>query len=50
MARLATGIYEERDFSQGRLGALADAAKEAGVTDADVLAHLRSQGPPAGPR
>jgi hypothetical protein len=45
VARLAAAVYEERDFSQGRLGVLADAAEEAGVTDADLLAHLRGPGP-----
>jgi hypothetical protein len=45
VSRLAAGIREENDFSQGRLGVLADAAEEAGLDDADVLAHLRSPGP-----
>jgi hypothetical protein len=45
VARLAAGIYEERDFTQARMGVLADAAEEAGLADADLLAHLRSPGP-----
>jgi hypothetical protein len=45
VGRLAAGVYEARDFTQGRLGVLADAAEEAGLDDADVLAHLRSPGP-----
>ena len=44
VARLAAGVDEERDFTPGRMGVLADAAEEAGVNDADVLAHLRGPG------
>jgi hypothetical protein len=47
VGRLAAGVYEERDFTQGRLGVLADAAEEAGLEDAEILAHLRSPGPHA---
>jgi hypothetical protein len=44
VGRLAAGVYEARDFTQGRLGVLADAADEAGLLDAELLAHLRSPG------
>jgi hypothetical protein len=47
VGRLAAGVYEERDLTQGRLGVLADAAEEAGLADAELLAHLRSPGPHA---
>jgi hypothetical protein len=39
---LAAGIYEERDFSEERMGVLADALEEAGVTDEEVLGHCRT--------
>jgi hypothetical protein len=42
--KLAAGIYEERDFSQERMGVLADALEEAGVTDEEILGHCRGQG------
>jgi hypothetical protein len=45
VARLAAGIYQERDFSPERLAVLADALEEAGCDQADVLAHLRGPGP-----
>jgi hypothetical protein len=45
VVKLAAGVYEEWVFTPGRMGVLADAAEEAGVTDADVLAHLRGPGP-----
>jgi hypothetical protein len=45
VGKLAAGIYEARDFTQARLGVLADAAEEAGVTDAEFLGHLRVSGP-----
>jgi hypothetical protein len=44
VVKLATGIYEDRDFSQERMGVLADALEEAGVTDDEVLGHLRGAG------
>jgi hypothetical protein len=47
VVKLAAGAYEERAFSQGRLGVPAGAAEEAGPDDADLLAHLRSPGPHA---
>jgi hypothetical protein len=47
VARLAAGVYEERDFTQARMGVLADAAEEAGLDDAELLAHLRSPVPHA---
>jgi hypothetical protein len=40
IVKLATGIYEEQDFSPERMGVLADALEEAGVTD-EVLGHCR---------
>jgi hypothetical protein len=42
--KLAAGIYEERDFSHERMGVLADALEEAGLTDEEVLRHLRGSG------
>jgi hypothetical protein len=47
---LARGAYEKRHLPGGYLdrslfGVLADALEEAGCTDADLLAHLRSPGP-----
>jgi hypothetical protein len=42
--KLAKGIYHEQDFSSARMGILADALEEAGVTDAEVLGHCRQQG------
>ncbi len=47
VGKLAAGVYEERDFSQERMGVLADAAEEAGLEDAELLTHLRSPGPHA---
>jgi hypothetical protein len=47
VVKLAAGIYAERDFTQGRMGVLADAAEEAGLDDAELLAHLRGPGPHA---
>jgi hypothetical protein len=49
IVKLATAIYEERSLPEGhldilRLGVLADAMEEAGVTDPDILGHLRQQG------
>jgi hypothetical protein len=44
IASLAAGIYEERDFSQERMGVLADALEEAGVTDEEILGHCRQEG------
>ncbi len=45
VVKLATGIYQDRDFSSERTAVLADALEEAGVTDAEVLEHLRGPGP-----
>jgi hypothetical protein len=50
VVRLAQAAYEERKLPEGtldngRLAVLADALEEAGCTDADVLGHLRGQGP-----
>lgn len=47
LVKLAAGVYEERNFSPDRMGVLADAAEEAGLEDAEVLAHSRSPGPHA---
>jgi hypothetical protein len=49
IVKLATSIYEERTLPQGtldvgRLGVLADALEDAGVTDRDILGHCRQQG------
>ncbi len=44
VVQLATGIYEDRDFSSERMGVLADALEEAGVTDEEILAHCRGRG------
>jgi hypothetical protein len=41
--RMALAIYNDRAFDQ--LPILADALEEAGCTDADILAHCRSEGP-----
>jgi hypothetical protein len=48
--KLAQAIYDERELPSGhldtsRLAVLADALEEAGCTDAELLAHLRSPGP-----
>jgi hypothetical protein len=47
---LAQAAYDERHLPSGhldnaRLAVLSDALEEAGCTDADILAHLRSPGP-----
>jgi hypothetical protein len=41
VVKLATAIYLDRDFGPARLGILADALEEAGVTDDEVLGHCR---------
>jgi hypothetical protein len=41
VVKLATSIYQERDFSQERMDVLADALEEAGVTAEEVLGHCR---------
>jgi hypothetical protein len=43
VAKLAQAIYEERDLQ--RLAVLADALEDAGCDSAEVLGHLRSEGP-----
>jgi hypothetical protein len=48
--KLAQASYEERKLPEGtldvaRLAVLADALLDAGCTDAELLAHLRSPGP-----
>jgi hypothetical protein len=49
VVRLAQSAYEERSLPDGtldlaRLAVLADALEEAGVTDAQLLEHLRGPG------
>jgi hypothetical protein len=44
VVKLASSIYEERDFSPEGMRVLADALEEAGMTDAEVLGHCREQG------
>jgi hypothetical protein len=41
--KLAQGIYDDRAVD--RLPILADALEETGCNDADILSHLRSNGP-----
>ena len=43
--QLASRIYEERDFSPASTGVLGDALEEAGLTDQELLEHLRWPGP-----
>jgi hypothetical protein len=50
IARLAEAAYEERSppeghLDQARLVVLADALEEAGLADAEILGHLRGEGP-----
>jgi hypothetical protein len=50
VVRLAQAAYEHRSLPSGHLGpvrlaVLADALEDAGTTDAELLAHLRSPGP-----
>jgi hypothetical protein len=45
VVKLARAVYEERDFSEGRMNILADALEEAGCTVAELLGHLRGPGP-----
>jgi hypothetical protein len=40
---LARGMYDDRSFE--RMSALADALESAGCADAELLGHLRSEGP-----
>jgi hypothetical protein len=47
VGKLAAGLYQERDFSPGRLSLLADALEEAGCRDTAILEHLRGSGPHA---
>jgi hypothetical protein len=44
VVKMASGIYDDRDFSSDRMGVLADALEEAGVTDEDVIGHCRQKG------
>jgi hypothetical protein len=43
VVKLATAIYESREFTPERMGVLADALEEAGCPDKDILGHLRGQ-------
>jgi hypothetical protein len=45
-ADIATNIYDNRRFD--RLPLLADALEDAGCSNGDLLAHLRSSGPHVG--
>jgi hypothetical protein len=45
IVKMAQAIYEDRDFTQERMGVLSDALEEAGVDDASLLEHLRGPGP-----
>lgn len=50
IAKLAQGIYDDRELPSGhldagRLAILADALEEAGCTDQDILLHCRGPGP-----
>lgn len=42
VVNMARTMYEERDFSVERMAGLAEALKEAGCTDEEVLAHCRA--------
>jgi hypothetical protein len=42
--KLATSVYQERAFTQERMGVLADALEEEGLTDEELLGHCRQQG------
>jgi hypothetical protein len=44
VVKLATAIYEGREFTPERMGVLADALEEAGVTDESILRHCREPG------
>jgi hypothetical protein len=43
VVKLATCLYEERDFIPERMGILADALEEAGVTNEDMIRHCRER-------
>ncbi len=45
VVKMASSLYQERDFVPPRLGVLADALEEAGVADEEMLGHLRGPGP-----
>jgi hypothetical protein len=45
VVRMAKGIYGGRLLNPALLAILADAAEDAGLTDAELLGHLRSAGP-----
>jgi hypothetical protein len=44
LVKMATAIYEERDFSRVRMGVLADALEESGCTSEEVLRHCHGAG------
>ncbi len=44
VVKLAAAIYDGREFSPERMGVLADALEDAGVTDEAVLRHCRGGG------
>jgi hypothetical protein len=45
LLKLANAVYDERDFSPGRMGILADALEEAGASYEEPLRHCREPGP-----
>jgi hypothetical protein len=45
VVKLARAMYEGREFTQERMGVLADALEDAGCADAALLEHLRGPGP-----
>jgi hypothetical protein len=44
VVKLATAIYEEREFTPKRMGVLADALEDAGLKDEEVVRHCRQEG------
>jgi hypothetical protein len=44
VVKLAAAAYEGRDYTPQRMGVLADALEEAGLTDEEVLKHCRQGG------
>jgi hypothetical protein len=43
VVRVADTIYRERDFTQERMGVLADALEDAGCDDREIIGHCRNQ-------
>jgi hypothetical protein len=44
VVKLATAVYEGREFTPERMGVLADALEDAGLKDEEVLRHCRQEG------